>query len=375
MKKILIISFSPIARDPRVIRQIQLLENFYQVSVAGFGELDNRNIEYIQLNPVRVRSLLGKVFSAGKLLLGMFEQHYKNLSQVVDAKVKLQNKNYDLILVNDVLALPLALSVGKNPKILLDAHEYSPKEFEDRFLWRLFFSKYYHYLCKEYLPKVNGMVTVCKGIADEYHSQYKIDVDVVHNAPLMQNLLPVTMSSDRVKLIHHGIATPSRNLELMIEMLSLLDNRFTLDLMLVETDPAYMKKLEAMVESNPKVRLVPPVAMQDICSVINQYDVGVFLLPPVNFNYAHALPNKFFEFIQARLAIAIGPSPEMAHLVVKHACGVVANDFSKEALAASLNALTQQQIWQFKLASHQAANELHYGAGADVMLNKIKILL
>ena len=29
------------------------------------------------------------------------------------------------------------------------------------------------------------------------------------------------------------------------------------------------------------------------------FDVGVFLLEPVNFNYANALPNKLFEFVQA----------------------------------------------------------------------------
>ena len=37
-----------------------------------------------------------------------------------------------------------------------------------------------------------------------------------------------------------------------------------------------------------------------IVRTINQFDLGVYLLPPVNFNSAHALPNKFFEFIQAR---------------------------------------------------------------------------
>jgi hypothetical protein len=35
----------------------------------------------------------------------------------------------------------------------------------------------------------------------------------------------------------------------------------------------------------------------------------------------------FVEFIQARLAVAVDPSPEMARLVQRYGCGVVAPDF------------------------------------------------
>ena len=47
----------------------------------------------------------------------------------------------------------------------------------------------------------------------------------------------------------------------------------------------------------------------------NQYDVGVFLLPASFPNQVHVLPNKLFDYIQARLAVAIGPSHEMAEVV------------------------------------------------------------
>lgn len=375
MKHILIISFSPIERDPRVVRQVQLLENKYKLSVVGFDKFYNKNVEYIQLDALKVRSRFRKIISALKLLLGLFEQHYSNLFQVVDVKSKLKGKRYDLILVNDVLALPVALTIGKSAKILLDAHEYTPREFEDRFVWRLFFSRYYHYLCKKYLPEIDGMLTVCQGIAEEYKAVYKVDAKVIHNAPIRKNLLPSPVENSKIRLIHHGIATPSRNLELMIEMTALLDQRFSLDLMLVETDSAYMRKLKLMIGKNSKVNFVKPVPMQEICNVINNYDVGVFLLPPVNFNYKHALPNKFFEFIQARLAIAIGPSPEMARLVNKYSCGIVAKNFTKEALADSLNALTEGQVQRYKAASHLAASELHYGTDAEVLLSEIEKLL
>ena len=45
---------------------------------------------------------------------------------------------------------------------------------------------------------------------------------------------------------------------------------------------------------------------------MNACDVGVFCMPPINVNARYALPNKFFDFVQARLAVAVGPAEEMA---------------------------------------------------------------
>src|SRR5262249_6418170 len=94
----------------------------------------------------------------------------------------------------------------------------------------------------------------------------------------------------------------------------------------------------------------------DLPVFLNQFDIGLFLLEPTNFNYLHALPNKLFEFIQARLAIAIGPSPEMARIVRESKLGVVSADFRPESLAHLLNALTADDINRFKEQAHASAS-------------------
>ena len=70
---------------------------------------------------------------------------------------------------------------------------------------------------------------------------------------------------------------------------------------------------------------------------INKYDMGVFLLPPINFNYENTLPNKLFDFIQARLGIAIGPTPEMAEIVNHYKIGLVSEHFTAASLASRLS--------------------------------------
>jgi hypothetical protein len=96
--------------------------------------------------------------------------------------------------------------------------------------------------------------------------------------------------------------------------------------------------------------------------------LGVYLLPFSNFNNMHALPNKFFEFVQGRLGIAIGPSPEMAHLVTKHGLGLVAADFSPATLAGMLNGLTADQVRQFKSNADRAAHALSSQVSGEELL-------
>jgi len=161
----------------------------------------------------------------------------------------------------------------------------------------------------------------------------------------------------------------------MIGMLDHLDSRFTLDLILVPADPDYLRELHRLGSSNPRVRFLPPVPMLEIPATLNAYDLGLYLLEPNSFNNRHALPNKFFEFIQARLAIAIGPSPEMARLVRQHDLGIVSADFSPQSLAASLNALTSAQIATCKANSHRAAPLLSWDHEKNNLLREVQRLL
>lgn len=371
MQKILIISFSIIHNDPRVMRQINLLETRYQLTVVGYGKKPSAKIDFSEIFK-HPSELLSKLVWATKLFVGAYENYYWSLPHVVDALRKLAGKKFDLVLANDISALPLALKVADGLPVILDAHEYSPREFDDRWLWKLIFGRYYDYTCRRYVPQTTGMTTVCKSIAEEYALNYGVCPQVIHNAPHDQKLSPSHMERDRIRLVHHGAAIRSRHLEQMIEMMKYLDNRFTLDLMLMESDLSYLYELRKKADNDERIKFIKPVPMPDICRSLNAYDFGLYILPPVNFNHEHALPNKLFEFIQARLAVAIGPSPEMARLINHYGCGVVAENFKPETLAFILQNLTYEQIETYKRASDIAANELSYEHDGKVLLAEIE---
>ena len=280
-----------------------------------------------------------------------------------------------MILANDITALPLALCTANATPVLFDAHEYSPREFEDQFVWRILFGRYYNYLCCKYLHKSSGMTTVCQGIANEYVKNFDVIPQVVHSVPIDQKLKPSPIKNGQIRLIHHGAAIRARHLEAMIDVMTFLGDRFTLDFMLVESDKVYLTELKRLANKNIRIRFIPPVPMDEICATLNSYDMGLYLLPPVNFNHKHALPNKFFEFIQARLAVAIGPSPEMASILRTFGFGLVADSFDPRILAKEINAISFEDLEKYKNAAHQAAMKINYETEGKILLNLIKKII
>ncbi len=355
------------------MRQVRLLEQVHLVSVAGFGRAPDADIEFITLEKPSA-SFLQKGIWVIKLLLGAFERYYWSRPEVRHAKRLLEMRRFDLVIANDISALPLALELAKECPVLMDAHEYSPREFDEKFFWKLLFGRYHHDLCKRYMPMAAAVTTVCQGIAKEYEREYRVPCKVIHNSPVDQKLLPSAVDAAHIRLIHHGAAIRSRHLGVMIDMMKYLDTRFSLNFMLVESDAEYMAELRAAAQADPRIRFIEPVAMNDICQRLNEFDVGVYLLPPVNFNHEHALPNKFFEFIQARLAVAIGPSPEMATLLRQYQCGVVAESFAPQALAAVIQPLDAVVVARLKAASDIAAAELNYERGGLVLASEVERL-
>lgn len=353
-KKILIVSFSYIQSDPRVRRQIDFFKNEYSITVLGFGELC---LEKINMLSVQNRS--GKIVYLMQLLkafcyntiLKRYFKYYSSLSYVKEAKQILKQLNlesFDLIISNDINSLPIVLNYFDGNKVLFDAHEFSPFEFSDKYLWRLCYQNYNEFLCKEFIPKAKYFTTVCEGLSKLYADFLKCSPPVViTNAPSFspQYCPKIIDENDSIKLIHHGAAIPSRQIELMVDMMDYLPGNYSLDFMLTNTGSRYYKSLQNRAKNKTNIKFIQPVPYDSIVATLNEkYDMGIFLLPPVNSNYEFALPNKFFEFIQARLSIAIGPSTEMKVLVKKYELGVIANDFTPKELATSILKMNTNQI-------------------------------
>ena len=378
IKKILILSFSSVNLDPRVYRQIMFLKDLYEVTAAGFDSPGVDGVKFIRLEEnAKRKNMKGKIQSAINLKIGRFDQFYWSSSRIQNARDSLRNKQFDLIIANDINSLPLAyyLSRKAEAKLLVDAHEYAPRESEAHFLFRFFYQRYWDRICRSYLPRVDAMTTVGEGIANEYKTNYSVDPVIITNAPLFADLEPSQVDLRSIRIIHHGRVSPVRKSDKMISLMGLLDRRFSLDLMILGENGRYLQKLYEMGMKNPRINFVEPVAMPDIAKTINRYDIGLYFLDPSSFNNRMALPNKLFEFIQGRLAVAVWPSPEMAQIVRKYQCGVISEDFTCESMAKILNQLSTNEIMKFKWQAHKAASELCAERNRELFVSTIKELI
>ncbi len=377
MKDILVLVFSNLKHDARVTRQINFLRKEHRVTVVCFDAEDTPGVTFIRVTQTKL-TVFRKALMAISLLTRQYNAAYQLFHSYGHLMEQLRSKRFDLIVANDIDTLPLAFKFKGNTKIIFDAHEYAPRHFENNKIWKTFFQPFYIHLCKKYIPGVDGMLTVGKGLANEYEKHFGVKPVIITNATRYHDIAPAPIKPDTIRLIHHGIANPSRRLELMVEMMDHLDERFTLDLMLMTSDfasaqtKAFIENLKTSASKNPKIKILPPVKSHAVVTTIQPYDIGVFLLPPVNFNYENTLPNKLFDFIQARLGIAIGPTPEMASIVNHYSIGVVSEEFTAKSLAAKLNALTTEQVASFKSNAGIAAKELNAERNEEIFNRLVK---
>ena len=200
-------------------------------------------------------------------------------------------------------------------------------------------------------------MTVSPGLVNEYNKEFKISAELIRSVPYFVDCLPLEVLDNKIRMVHHGGANRNRTLEKMIEVAGQLDDRFSLDFYLVG-DAKYIKQLKSQAAPYKNIMFKVPMAYEDIVLTLNRYDLGFFLVQPTTFNLRYCLPNKIFEFIQARLMVAIGPSPDMAALVNEHECGIVADSFKPSEMAKKLNELTVADIMKYKHNSDIAAKVL-----------------
>lgn len=266
---------------------------------------------------------------------------------------------YDAVIVQDLFLLPYCLSKAGAKPVLFDAREFYPKQREGNLIFDLLESPLRDWICKEYLSRCAKIFTVSNGLASAYETHYGVAPTVLRSTPPLRAVSHPKdeVDSKPIRIVHVGAANPNRKIENMLEIFRQLKGSFTFDLYLVGP-PRYIQKLRRLAGGIKNLRICEPIAPGSILSTLENYDVGFYYLEPKGLNLMHSLPNKFFEFIQARLAIAIGPSPEMKILVEEFGCGFVAPEFTIEAMARTLDAISSENLRQAKVGSDQAAQVL-----------------
>lgn len=364
------------------MRQINFLKDAYRLTVLCYDAFPDPEYEIYKIKRTHL-TFLRKAQLSIFLLLGLHTTAYHFLYNYnKDAEI-LKQTNFDLILANDVETLPLAFRIAANKsKVFLDAHEYAPRQFEDRWYWRIFFQRFTVDLCKKYIPLVHGMSTINGGLARAYENEFSVKPVIITNATAYVNLSPIPRETFPIRIVHHGIFTLSRQPDLMIDLMNLLDDRFTLDLIYLMPESSSPKTkatfnaFKSKALGTGKITIHPPLKGSEIVSTLHQnYDVGIILVPPINFNYENGLPNKLFDCIQARLGMAVGPLREIAKITHDFDIGVVSKDFTAKGMAEVLKAITLEDVSKFKRNTDRAARSMNAESNKAILLDALKKII
>jgi hypothetical protein len=352
--RLLILSFSPIASDARVLKQVNLLRDDYEVTTCGYGERPDGAVDHVRIPD----DLPVWRYPRVPVVLRAYRRAYWANAAIAHARRALSGRAFDIVLADDVDAVGLALHLRPTKGVHADLHEYSPRQHEEVGTFRWFVAPFIRWMTRRFVARASSWTTVSEGIAREYERRFGFRAEVVTNAAPYVDASP-TPAAAPVRLVHSGAALRNRDLGTLIDAVAGSKTGATLDLYLTPNDEAYLAELRAAADATGgRVRLREPVPYADLAATLRRYDIGVHILPPVNFNNRWALPNKLFDYVQARLGVLVGPSPEMAEYVRRFGIGAVTDDFTPGALRATIDALTPDAVTAMKNASHAAAGAL-----------------
>lgn len=284
-------------------------------------------------------------------------------------------------LANDWTMLPLAarLAREKGGIYCYDTHEFAAEEYGDDRKWRLWHRPMVCALEREFIDGAAVVSAVSPGIAERLAKLYRLPnaAIVIRNTPSFEPISFRPTAPSQIRVLYHGIVTPGRGLEVTIDSVASWRPEFELTIRGPGASD-YLAALHRRIAErrlSARITLAPPVPTTELVREAAGYDIGFFALPGSSRHNEFALPNKFFEYVMAGLALCLTDLPEMARLVREYRLGVTFRDVDPQSIAEAINALYPASIDRHKRNALEAARELCWEREAERLVSAYQAVL
>jgi glycosyltransferase involved in cell wall biosynthesis len=372
IKRALVLSYSNISKDSRVLRQVDwLVSDSYIVDAAGLGSSPKGVETYISITPpsLGIRLLTYIFLNSKRRGLTILQEFYKS-----EVFKWISEGKYHTVILNDLDFLGVdeifnSASKSKTP-VYLDLHEYFPDQGVS-FLFQALNGRYYKYLQSLILKrKFSGCITVSSDIASLYEKALNLSMTSVENIPneeivdgdsSLTNTHEGTLDVNAIQLVYHGNSGKGRGLNHLVWAMRKVNSGVILNLVL--TGSPFHRKLLAWISFiagvKRSVKFWPPVKPEEVTRYLKQFDLEVIYFPPPHsVSKLYSFPNKFFEALSAGLGIIVGPSPSMSKIVDKYQCGITLESWDVSHLRKTLNGIiARNQVTFWKSNSTKALDE------------------
>jgi len=279
-----------------------------------------------------------------------------------------------IIVSNDLDTLPSCWLTSKIRcvPLIYDSHEYFTEVPE--LVGRKFVRNFWLMIEKILLPKLKFAYTVSEPIAEEYRKKYGIEFRVIRNLPYkLQHPLRrpdlLCCNPERI-IIYQGSLNPGRGIESMILSIKHLDD-YKLQIF---GDGPLRRKLEDLAKEeklSDRIQFMGRIPLKELPSYTALASLGLSLEENLGKNYYYSLPNKLFDYIQARIPVLVSGLPEMKKIVEKYNIGIVTDSDDLEILARVIKDMMcddeKRMIWKKNLRI--AADELCWENEKDKLIN------
>lgn len=285
----------------------------------------------------------------------------------------------DVWVANDWSTLPIAarLSTEVGGLYVYDSHEYAAEMGADRIEWRLRMGPYIRAMERNHIAGAAAVLTVATGIARLLRSDHALAVMpvVVRNVPRYE-AMPYRPTGKTTRVLFHGALGRNRNLEAVIESIAYWPPDH--ELVVRGSGPqAYERRLRDLAsrsEHRERIRFVGSAPMLDLVRLANDCDIGIHAIQGRTKQTMYSLPNKFFEYIMAGLALCVTDLPEMGGLVRKFGLGRTFREPDPRAIGLAVASLSPDEIEACKQRSLLAARELSWEVERDRLLGVFRAL-
>jgi glycosyltransferase involved in cell wall biosynthesis len=255
--------------------------------------------------------------------------------------------------------------VTRGGVLIFDAHEIYPEQLAEHMrseIWYQFYSRLERYL----MPYTDGRITVCDSLGTYFQKTYKsAPFLTLRNTPSIKHL-PDQSILDRsnlpIRLLYHGAYFPYRGLD---ELIAIAD-KIEKGIFIFRGIGGYETALKAQAKAkhlDHRVCFEPPVSIDALVSSASLCDIGLNPFISVCLNTEYALPNKYFEYMMAGLAVASSDLIEMRLLTKKLDNGILFDPTNPEQMTDCINHLIQdhERLHAYRRHSYEAAKtEFHW---------------
>lgn len=402
--KVLVLSFTDTSSEPRVLRQLKTLsDKNIPFAVGSFAPADSHRGSVVSMSFKRggetsakwkhlgkkilrvgirlgipvLRRLVIKSFLAKRLSFLWFRYEWQEVGLYIEqTSVALERAGFhpNVIVFHDYFTWQLAdkLSAALGARKILDSHEHAISQYAQSKIWSFFFAPMVRDIEEHIVRESDAVIVIGEEIRTLLEQQYSSDtkIVVVRSVP-DERVDQFRSSSWPIRLLYSGAIGDFRGLEPVVRAMSLVGPGFTLAIKGPVSDARFAAELHSLIAGSnlgDRVTIGPPVPYSQIVLDAANYDVGIFTQENVSPQKANTLPNKFFNYVAAGLALVVSDYPEMGRLSREFGFAVLVREETPTAIADALLGLSPRRVDALKFRSMEAAKKLSWDNEQEVFM-------